>query len=114
MLVRIDVHSPEPLYAQLARELAREIHAGAVRPGESLPAAKALEADLGINAHTVLRAYDELRERGLVEMRRGRGSVVRGPRATPAPVRRAVRELLAAAEASGLTREDVVALVRRA
>lgn len=105
--------SPEPLYAQLARALAGQIDSGAVAAGESLPAAKALAADLGINVHTVLRAYDELRERGLVEMRRGRGSVVRGRRATPAPVRQALRELLAAAEASGLTREDVVALVRR-
>lgn len=113
MLVRIDVHSPEPLYAQLARALAREIESGAVAAGESLPAAKALAADLGINVHTVLRAYDELRTRGLVEMRRGRGSVVRGRRTTPAPVRRALGELLAAAEASGLTKEDVVALVRR-
>lgn len=114
MLVRIDVTSPEPLYAQLARALAAEIESGAVPPGESLPAAKALAADLGINVHTVLRAYDELRERGLVEMRRGRGSVVRARRATPAPVRRALGELLAAAEASGLSKEDVVALLRQA
>jgi GntR family transcriptional regulator len=112
VLVRIDVTSPEPLYAQLARAVAAEIESGAVPAGEALPAAKSLAADLGINVHTVLRAYDALRDRGLVEMRRGRGSVVRGRRPTPVPVRRALRELLAAADASGLSREDLVSLVR--
>ena len=52
------------------------IAAGRMRAGERLPSAREVSASLDLNLHTVLRAYQELRDEGLVDMRRGRGAVV--------------------------------------
>jgi len=51
---------------------------GDVLRGERLPSAKELAAALGINMHTVLRAYESLRKSGIIDLRRGRGAVVVG------------------------------------
>jgi DNA-binding transcriptional regulator YhcF (GntR family) len=78
MLVRILPHDGAPLYAQIAAQLRRAITEGKVKEGERLPAARELAESLDVHMHTVLRAYDELRQEGLLEVRRGRGVVVLG------------------------------------
>lgn len=76
MLFRIDTSAPEPLFAQLAAQVRAAVADGSLRSGERLPAARDLAASLEINLHTVLRAYQDLRNEGLLELRRGRGAVV--------------------------------------
>jgi GntR family transcriptional regulator len=78
MLIRVLPNDPAPLYAQIAGQLRRAISEGKVRVGERLPAARELAESLEVHMHTVLRAYDELRQEGLLEVRRGRGVVVLG------------------------------------
>ncbi len=77
MLLRIDPSAPVDLFEQIAAGLRRAIVHGEVRGGERLPPARELAGSLGVNMHTVLRAYGRLRDEGLVELRRGRGAVVR-------------------------------------
>ena len=78
MLLRIDPSASVDLFEQIASGLRRAIADGEVGPGDRLPPARELAGSLGVNMHTVLRAYGRLRYEGLVELRRGRGAVVRG------------------------------------
>ncbi|GAA4737656.1 GntR family transcriptional regulator [Modestobacter marinus] len=115
MLVRIDPDSPAPLHAQISAAVRRGIAAGEIAPGERLPGARDLAASLGVNLHTVLRGYQELRAEGLVELRRGRGAQVR-PDAAPAvaALRQAVHALVEEARRLGLSATEVTELVREA
>ena len=60
ILVRVEPGSPDPIYAQIAAAVRREVAAGRVRPGERLPGARELAAALRVTLHTVLRGYQEL------------------------------------------------------
>lgn len=76
VLIAIDRSSEVPLHEQVAAAVKREIAAGTVAVGEKLPTAGDVAAALDINKHTVLRAYQSLRDEGTIELRRGRGAVV--------------------------------------
>ena len=76
MLISVDLQSTHPLHDQLAGQLRKAIASGDPAPGEKLPPAKELAKSLGVNIHTMLRAYKSLQEEGLLEVRRGRGTLV--------------------------------------
>jgi GntR family transcriptional regulator len=112
VLVRVNPASPEPIYAQIASAVRREIAAGRVQPGERLPGARELAVALGINLHTVLRGYQELRDEGVVELRRGRGAVVTHAAARIAGPAAALRAFVAEARRVGLTATEAAEMVR--
>lgn len=105
----VDPSDQAPLYAQLVASVRTALGRGDLRPGERLPAARDLAEALDLNMHTVLRAYQLLRDEGIVELRRGRGAVVRSDLDPRAPLHDQVDELLATARRLGL---DTAALVR--
>lgn len=76
MLFLIDPTAPEDLHEQVAGCVRRGLVSGSLQPGDRLPSARDLATSLGINMHTVLRAYATLRDEGVVELRRGRGAVI--------------------------------------
>ena len=76
MLIRVDPASPIPLFDQLAASVRSEVVRGGLTPGERLPSARELAGSLELNVHTVLHAYQVLRDEGLIDLRRGRGAVV--------------------------------------
>jgi GntR family transcriptional regulator len=112
VLLRIDPASDLPLYAQLAASVRADAAAGRIGPGERLPAARDVAEALGINLHTVLRAYQELRDEGLIDMRRGRGAVVTTAAAPLAELRADVADLVAKARTLGLSADTLAALVK--
>ena len=112
MFVLIDPTTATPVFAQIAESIATQIAAGTISTGERLPAAKELAQLLGVNVHTVLRAYQELRNDGQVELRRGRGAVVLG-RPTAEKLRTAVARAAAEAKAADIPIGTLLALVRK-
>ncbi len=78
--------------------------------GDRLPTAKEVAEGLGINMHTVLKAYAALRDEGLIEMRRGRGVTVsrQGNRAS---VVEAARVFILEAQRHGLTLQERLNLI---
>src|SRR5690554_5402727 len=76
MLLRIDPRSGDPLFTQIADQIRIEILTGSLKHGERLPTAQQVSQSLDVNVHTVLSAYQALRDEGLIELRRGRGATV--------------------------------------
>ena len=72
----LDREDPVPLYHQLASVLRWEIGMGRAAIGQPLPPMRLLATALGVNYHTVRQAYGSLAEEGVVEPRRGAGTVV--------------------------------------
>jgi len=111
MIIRIDPASAVPLFEQIVRAVRSEILGARLAAGDRLPSARELATSLEINLHTVLRAYQDLREEGLIELRRGRGAVVIGGPDLGA-VQRIIAELAVEARSHGLASDTVIALVR--
>lgn len=111
MLIRVDTASPVPLYSQIAAGIRRSIADGTVGDGERLPSAKQLADSLEVNMHTVLKAYAELRDEGLVEMRRGRGVTVVDQPVDRAALVEAARALVERARTAGLQPAEIMKLV---
>jgi DNA-binding transcriptional regulator YhcF (GntR family) len=116
MLLRVDPTSPEPLHLQIERGVREAVLAGRVAEGERLPAARALADALGVNVHTVLRAYAALRDEGLLELRRGRGATVRTGEADRlrAQLDELTHSFVRAVRERGLDDDGVLRLVRAA
>jgi len=113
MLWRIDLNSDEPLYTQLAAQVHLALANGQLEPGERLPSARELAESLEINVHTVLGAYQHLRDSGTIELRRGRGAVVTAnvPH-TQTTVRTSLAAFAKAARAAGLSVEAATTLLK--
>jgi GntR family transcriptional regulator len=114
-LVRIDPRDRTPIYAQLERGLRAAIATGTLGPGEQLPTVRQLAVELQVNANTVARVYADLERGGILETRRGVGSFVTAtpkqahpPREHDRRLRVFITRLLAEADASGLTLDDVL------
>jgi GntR family transcriptional regulator len=98
----------EPLYAQVARDLAARIRQGVLTSGQRLPAEPALARAYGVNRLTIREALTSLTRQGLVRRLQGIGSFV-----ADAPVRHRIdgREasLTEAMRRQGLTvRQDLL------
>ena len=111
VLIRVDPGSPAPLYQQIAQQIRGALAAGALASGERLPPARDLAVALQVNVQTVLRAYAELRDEQLVEVRRGRGVTVLG-QPDRAGLADQARRLIEAARDLGLSDPEIHDLVR--
>src|SRR5580693_5934206 len=81
-IVKLDPQSPVPLYAQLESILAAEIAAGTLPPGSQLPKEEDLVKRYAVSRTTVRQTIQNLTRRGLIEIRRGKGTFVLQPKIT--------------------------------
>ena len=115
MLIRVDPTSGIALFDQLAGSIRASTMAGTIAVGERLPSARELAASLDINVHTVLRAYQLLRDEGIIELRPGRGAIVTGgPVEGYQALNQAVANAIDEAKKLGVGSTALSALIREA
>lgn len=76
MILKIDFESEEALYVQLCNQIIMGIATEMLHEGDSLPSVRQLADEIGINMHTVNKAYAVLRQEGFLRLDRRRGAVV--------------------------------------
>jgi len=76
VFIQIDLEADVPIYEQLKQEIIAGIAKQALLPGEKLPSVRGLAADIGVNLHTVNKAYHQLRDEGYILIHRQRGVVI--------------------------------------
>lgn len=114
MYIEIDFNSDEALYLQLTNQIIIGIATSRIQEGDTLPSVRQLADTIGINMHTVNKAYSVLRQEGFVKVDRRKGAVI----AIDIDKLRAVEELkrdmhvlLAKSSCKRITREEVHALI---
>ena len=76
MLLNIDFNSDEAIYIQLRNQIIIGIATARIREGDPLPSVRQLADNIGINMHTVNKAYSVLRQEGFVKLDRRKGAVI--------------------------------------
>jgi GntR family transcriptional regulator len=110
LTLKVDRSDSTAVFEQVAGEIRRAILDGEAKPGERLPPARDLAAELGVNTNTVLRALRLLRDEGLLEFRRGRGVSVAGTPERAAVLEKA-RELVALSRSHGYRRDELMRII---
>ena len=76
MYIEIDFNSEEAIYIQLRNQIIMGIATSEIHEGESLPSVRQLAQTVGINMHTVNKAYSVLKQEGYIQLDRRRGAVI--------------------------------------
>ncbi len=114
MLIEIDFQSDEAIYMQLRNQIVLGIATSVLQEGDTLPSVRQLADDIGINMHTVNKAYAVLRQEGFVTIDRRRGAVVSiddNKAQALEEMRCRLRVLLAKGMCKNISRDEVHALV---
>ena len=114
MIIEIDFNSDEALYLQLRNQIILGIATSRIREGDELPSVRQLAEDIGINMHTVNKAYTVLKQEGFVKVDRRRGAVIAidVDRAEAIEeLRKELKVILAKGSCKNISREEVHALI---
>ena len=114
MLIEIDFNSDEAIYVQLQNQIIMGIAMDMIREGDALPSVRQMADDVGINMHTVNKAYTVLKQEGFVKVDRRKGAVIavdEGKKQAMLETREDMRVLLAKASCKNISREEVHALI---
>ncbi len=114
MVIEVDFNSDEALYLQLRNQIIMGIATAQFREGDSLPSVRQLAELVGINMHTVNKAYTVLKQEGFVKVDRRRGAVIAidvDKLRTVAELKKELRVILAKGSCKNITREEMHALI---
>ncbi len=76
MIINISLDSTEPIYEQLRNQVVLGIATKSLSPGESLPSVRQLASEIGINMHTVNKAYKLLEQEDWIIINRKKGAFI--------------------------------------
>lgn len=76
MLIEIDFNSEEAIYIQLRNQVILGIASANIHEGDSLPSVRQLAETIGVNMHTVNKAYNVLKQEGFITLDKRRGAVI--------------------------------------
>ena len=114
MFIEIDFKSDEAIYMQLRNQIILGIATAQFQEGDMLPSVRQLADTIGINMHTVNKAYTVLKQEGYVKVDRRKGAMIAidiDRMQALADVRRELQVTLAKASCKNISREEVHALI---
>lgn len=114
MIIRIDFSSNEAIYVQLRNQIVMGIATAQLSEGDSLPSVRQLAEEIGINMHTVNKAYAVLRQEGFIRMDRRSGAVIAvdvNKMAALEDLKEQMKVLLAKARCKNISKEEVYSIV---
>ena len=114
MFIEIDFNSDEALYLQLRNQIIIGIATSQYQEGDALPSVRQLADTIGINIHTVNKAYSVLRQEGFVKVDRRRGAVIAidiDKLQAMEELKKDMQVLLAKSRCKKISKEEVHALI---
>jgi DNA-binding transcriptional regulator YhcF (GntR family) len=114
MYIEIDFNSDEALYLQLRNQIIIGIATSQFQEGDALPSVRQLADTIGINMHTVNKAYSVLKQEGFVKVDRRKGAVIAidiDKMQAREDLKRNMQVLLAKSSCKQISREEVHALI---
>jgi len=114
MYIEIDFNSDEALYVQLRNQIVLGIATNQYQEGESLPSVRQLAESIGINMHTVNKAYHVLRQEVFIRLDRRNGAVIflqEDKHQAIQELRESFQVILAKAVCKNISREEIHGMV---
>lgn len=114
MIIEIDFNSDEALYLQLRNQIILGIATSQFHEGDSLPSVRQLADSIGINMHTVNKAYTVLKQEGYVKVDRRRGAVIAidvDRIRTLEELKRELQVILAKSSCKNISKEEIHELI---
>ena len=76
MIIEVDFNSDEAIYIQLCNQIIMGIATSVIHEGDSLPSVRRLADTIGVNMHTVNKAYSVQKREGYISLDKRRGAVI--------------------------------------
>ena len=114
MYIEIDFNSDEAIYVQIQNQIIMGIATDMIREGDTLPSVRQLADTVGINMHTVNKAYNILKQEGFIRLDRRRGAVIAldiDKAEALLKMKEQLRIMLAKGYCKSISRQDVHVLV---
>lgn len=119
MIIRLDINSEEALYIQLMNQIKYGVANGYLEPEEKLPSVRGLAGELGINMHTVSKAYNLLKDEGILVVNRSKGVLVskdvlkRSNSGYLITLKKKINELVFESEVNGIDKNEVISMIEQ-
>ncbi len=114
MVIEIDFNSDEALYLQLRNQIILGIATSKFHEGDSLPSVRQLADLIGINMHTVNKAYTVLRQEGFIKVDRRKGAIIAidiDKLRTIEEIKKDLQVILAKGSCKNISREEIHELI---
>lgn len=114
-MIKILFDSETPIYVQLKNEIIKAIATGELEEGEALPSIRDLSVDIGVNLHTINKAYNLLKDEGYLSIDRRKGAMVNVNKGNKVDFLNSIDEelevFLCRCICKGVSKEEIIKLI---